>query len=63
MPYQIEYKAYGLSGCKVEVERETLEGAKKLADSLRGYLCHKARVRDMETRKIVYDTEDREGLG
>lgn len=60
MPYQIEYKAHGLSGCKVEVERKTLEEAKKLADKLRGYLCHKAKVRDMATGKIVYDTEDRE---
>lgn len=57
--YQITYKAYGLSNCKVEVERETLEEAKKLADKLHGYLCHKAEVRDMATGKIVYETEDR----
>lgn len=63
MPYQVEYKAYGLSGCSVEVERETLEGAKKLADKLHGYLCHSAKIRDMVTREIVYDTEDRERLG
>lgn len=57
--YQVEYRAYGLSGCKVEVERETLEEAKKLADKLRGYLCHEAKVRDVVTQEIVYDTEDR----
>lgn len=60
MPYQIEYNTYGLSGCKVEVERDTLEEARKLADKLRGYLCHKAEVRDIATGEIVYDTEDRE---
>jgi glycerol-3-phosphate cytidylyltransferase-like family protein len=63
VPYQIEYKAYGLSGCNVEVEREALKEAKKLADKLCGYLCHEAKVRDMVTGKIVYDTEDREGSG
>lgn len=60
--YQIEYTTHGLTNLPVEISRESLGEAKSLANAIHDRLCRRAKVRDMETRLVVYDTEGDQGM-